>query len=85
MEKIKNSFELYNRFKDINLYNDYYDDSSNFQYLFNLTKPDGSDPAESSLFNITTLQDLLWAGELVEDVTESQKDHLDLSVFNSVT
>ncbi len=35
---------------------------SNYEDLFNLTSPEGGDPLESSLFNLTTLKALIAAG-----------------------
>ena len=50
-------------FKDAKMYRSKSDPNINMEHLFTLSNPlDGGDPAENSLFNLTTLQALVKAG-----------------------
>lgn len=62
--------DLYTRFYDVQVYQNKSDKTSNYEDLFNLTSGEGTDPEESSLFNITTLKDLLAAGSSVKDIID---------------
>jgi hypothetical protein len=60
------------------------DDSQNYEDLFNLTSPTGDDPTESSLFNLTTLKDLIKVGSSIVDVVanpETKSADLNLAVL----
>ena len=51
-------------FKDAKMYRSKSDPNINMEHLFTLSNPlDGGDPAENSLFNLTTLQALVKAGQ----------------------
>ena len=50
-------------FKDVTMYRDTADPTNNMEYLFDLVDPDtGGDPAEHSLFNLTTLKTIVALG-----------------------
>lgn len=56
-------------FADINLYNDVKSNSTNYEYLFNLTGSDGkSDPESTSLFNFDTINALMFTGIGAADI-----------------
>ena len=60
----------------------------NFEGLFDLTSPDGSDPPASSLFNLTTLRTLLRISEEVPDIIEAPElvtGVLNLSAYTNLT
>ena len=54
---------------NIEMYNSESDPSVNMEYLFNLVDPDtGGDPAQNSLFNLTTLKYLVDAGQKTPNI-----------------
>jgi hypothetical protein len=58
----------------------------NYEDLFNLTSGVGGDPSESSLFNITTLKELIDLGsKAVDIIDEPEVTGLDLTIFASLT
>ena len=55
------------------MYNSESDPTVNMEYLFNLVDPDtGGDPAENSLFNLTTLKYLVDAGQKTPNIIQDK-------------
>jgi hypothetical protein len=57
-------------FGDVKMYRDKFDKTVNMEYLFTLVDPidETSDPAENSLFNLTSLQALVKAGQETQNI-----------------
>lgn len=63
------SAENWDAFGSVEMYRSYSDPSVNFEYLFTLQDPEtGGDPGPGSLFNLTTLQELVSLGQSTTNV-----------------
>ena len=75
------------QFGDVNMYIDMKTpEVKNFESIFTLTSPDGTDPPASSIFNLTTLQAFLNVSMMMPDVIEfPDKGVVNLDAYKGLT
>ena len=58
------SAENWEIFKDVKMWRSKQDPTANMEYLWNLSDPvTGEDPAANSMFNLTTLREIVYLGQ----------------------